>query len=148
MSGSQRRAETSQILRTSCWDAGYFCTMIPAIDRTGCSRERPRCISTKRVLTTSWFRLCRAAKINQNTRPIGSQYVHEREKHHENFTSWICSGGFGGGAPPCCLALFLPGGRRPPPHPAFVRRTHARRAPRGPASDRRFHSFCNERYHP
>src|ERR1700692_1366811 len=68
MSGRRRPARSSPISRTSCGDADRFCTMIPAIGRTGCSRELPRCISTARVLATSWFRLSRVAGLNQNNR--------------------------------------------------------------------------------
>src|SRR5258708_16933879 len=110
MSGRQRRAPNCLISRTNCWDVDPFCTTIPAIDRTGCSPERPRCISTERVLATFWFRLCQAARINQNDRPVGSKYEHEREKHHEDFTSRICNGGCGNRPLQCrCCSSYASG---------------------------------------
>src|SRR5260221_9015564 len=63
MSGRQRRARNYRISRTSSWDADHFCTMIPAIGHSGCSREQPRYISTERALATSWFRLSQAASF-------------------------------------------------------------------------------------
>src|SRR5258708_14949765 len=68
MSGRQRRARNYRISRTSYWDADHFCTMIPAIGHSGCSREQPRYISTERALATSWFRLSQAARFAFNRR--------------------------------------------------------------------------------
>src|SRR6202035_713426 len=67
MSGRRRRARNSPISRTNYWDADRFYTMIPAIGRSGCLRERPRCISTKPASAMSWFRLSEVADINQNS---------------------------------------------------------------------------------
>src|SRR6202165_515731 len=91
MSGRQQPARNSPISRTSYWDADRFCTMIPAIGRTGCTRKRPRFISTERASATSWFRSSQVAKINQK-RSAGSK----QETSGRN-TMGISRRGFGSG---------------------------------------------------
>src|ERR1700730_14502835 len=94
MCGRQRPARNSLISRTNYWDVDHFCTMIPATGRTGCLRERPRSISTERASATSWFRSSQVDKINQK-KVCRLEAGNIREKHHGNFTSWICNGDCG-----------------------------------------------------